>query len=382
MISYSGRWSILLALVLTVFLYGCQSKPEKAVIGIALSVHNHQAIELAARNINEAGGIDGVPLELVGLEWKFRETVHPSEILEWAERFAAADDLIAVIGHSDSASTLSAAAFYNKHKIPQIVTIATSPAITRVGDWTYRLCLSDAKQGPALARYALDQWGKKRVATFYVNDDYGRGVAQQFEEEVLRQGGTIVTSVMHRNLLKPDDQQLIRYTVERLEKESPPDLYVLFQREEAARWTIETIRGTGSRAGILGGDTLGAPEFIQGYPEAAEGIRFSQFFVPDPASPRASAFVADYRALTGETPGYGQAFAYDAVFLLAEAARSSGYSREGVKSYLDNLISERRIIHGVGGHYTIGADHDGRRDLYIAEARGGGWEVLARLPVD
>jgi branched-chain amino acid transport system substrate-binding protein len=376
------RWSVPMVLMLACFLQGCQSKPKRAVIGIALSVHNHDAVELAARDVNAAGGIDGVPLELVGLEWKFREAVHPTEILEWAERFAATDDLIAVVGHSDSASTLSAAAFYNKQKIPQIVTIATSPAITRVGNWTYRLCLSDAKQGPALARYAHEQWGKQRIATFYVNDDYGRGVAQQFEEEFRRLGGSILTSVMHRNTLKPDDQQLIEYTIERLENENAPDLYVLFQREDAARWTIETIRKTGTRADILGGDTLGAPEFIQGYPEAVEGIRFSQFFVPDPSRPRTSSFVREYQALTGEAPGYGQAFAYDAVFLLAEAARESGFTREGVKSYLDGLIAERRTVDGVGGPFTIGADHDGRRDLYIAEARGGGWEVLARLPVD
>lgn len=372
----------LFVLGLAMALGSCASRPEKIVIGIAMSIHNHPAVELAAEEINKAGGINGVPIELAGLDWKFRDAAEPSEILRRAESFARDENLVAVIGHSDSASTLSAGAFYNQHQVPQIVTIATSPAITNLGAWTYRLCISDARQGPALARYAVQRWGKKRIATFYVNDDYGRGVAQLFEQETNRLGGSVVSSVMHRNRLQSDDQELIRATVERLEAESPPELYALFQREDAARWTIETIRSLGSKAGILGGDTLGAIEFMHSYPAVAEGIRFSQFFVPDPGNERAMRFVKNYRRLEGEEPGYGQAFAYDAVHLLAAAVRESGASRKDVKSYLDRLIAEKRVVDGVGGSYSIGPDHDGRRDLYVAEVHQRGYRLLDRLPVE
>ncbi len=378
----SKRLSLLFSVILAVLLAGCSRHPDKVVIGVALSIQNHEAVKLAADEINRSGGIRGVPLELAGMDWTVRDIAQASEILQWADRFANTPNLIAVIGHSDSASTLSGAAFYNQHRIPQIVTIATSPAITNVGNWTYRLCLSDAKQGPALARYAVEKWGKKRIATFYVNDDYGRGVTQMFEQEVRRLGGSIVSSVMHRNLLQPEDQRLIRSTVERLNSEGQPELYALFQREEAANWTIEEIRRSGSKAEILGGDTLGTVEFLKGPPLEAQGIRFSQFFVPDTSSPRAAKFVADYKRLAGDEPGYGQAFAYDAVYLLAEAVREAGFSRDDVKSYLDQLIEEKRQVGGVGGTYTLGPDHDGRRDLYIAEVRDGGYKVLTRLPVD
>ncbi|RPJ82261.1 MAG: amino acid ABC transporter substrate-binding protein, partial [Acidobacteria bacterium] len=246
----STRLSLLFGVMLAVLLSGCSPKPDKVVIGVALSEQNHEAVRLAVDEINRAGGIEGVPLELAGMDWRFRDAGQASEILQWAERFANTPDLVAVIGHSDSASTLSGAAFYNQHRVPQIVTIATSPAITNVGNWTYRLCLSDAKQGPALARYAVEKWGKRRIATFYVNDDYGRGVAQMFEQEVRRLGGAIVSSVMHRNLLRPEDQQLIRSTIERLNGEGQPQLFALFQREEAANWTIEEIRRSGSKAEI------------------------------------------------------------------------------------------------------------------------------------
>src|SRR6185503_187532 len=135
----------------------------------------------------------------------------------------------AVIGHSDSASTLSAASFYNQQKIPQIVTIATNPAITNIGEWTYRLCLSDAAQGPALAEYAVKDWGKRRIAVFYVNDDYGRGLAQLFEKH---------------------DYQMIQSSLKFIKAQGEPDLIVLFQRIAAAEWTIKAIRDAGLHSTI------------------------------------------------------------------------------------------------------------------------------------
>ena len=167
---------------------------------------------LAAKEINARGGIGGIPLELMGLEWKIGNLYDAEEIVEWANKFAETQDLLAVIGHSDDSSTLSAAALYNKKGVPQIVTIATNPAITNIGDWTYRLCISDAAQGPALAEYTVRDWGKRRIAVIYVNDAYGRGLAELFETRVREIGGEIVASIMHRNVLevnRPGDDSVV-----------------------------------------------------------------------------------------------------------------------------------------------------------------------------
>ncbi len=372
---------VLLSLVLAV-LAGCSGRPDEVSIGVGLSVLNHQAIQLALNEISAAGGVNGVPVRAVGMEWKYRDTVRPSDVISWAERFSRTPGLVAVIGHSDSSSSLSAAAIYNQNHVPQIVTIATSPALTQVGDWTYRLCLTDAKQGPALAQYSLDKWGKKSFAIFYVNDDYGRGLARAFENEVRRLGGSVSSSLMHRNLLQSDDKDLIRSTIERLVAENPPDVYVLFQREAAAAWTLGEIRARNPQPSVLAGDSLGAVEFVKENPALTEGIRVSQFFLPDPRNPKAVDFVRKYKEFTGEEPGYGQAFAYDAVYLVADAMRRQGFTREAVKAYMDQLIREKTVIHGAGGDYRIGPDHDGRRSVYIAEARNGRYHMLDRLSVE
>jgi branched-chain amino acid transport system substrate-binding protein len=349
----------------------CTSKPKRVVIGIALTQSNHPAIEAAVKEINDSGGVGGVPIEVMGLDWKVATDFDTTEILQWADKFSQTRDLIAVIGHSDSASTLSAAAFYNQHRIPQIVTIATNPAITNIGDWTYRLCLSDKIQGSALAEYAVRDWGKSRIVLFNVNDPYGTGLAEAFEREVQEHGGRIVSARMHRNVLLDDDKAMIRSTLASLKSGEEPDLFVLFQRMAAADWTIRAIREAGFSGGILGGDALGPSAFAKSQSALKEGMRVSGFFLPATDDTRATGFVEVMRQVTNREPDYGQAFAYDAVYLIREAILKYGFDRVSVKRYLDHLIEAQTSVKGAGGAYRIGKDHDARRALYIVEAHNG-----------
>jgi branched-chain amino acid transport system substrate-binding protein len=376
------RTMILLILGLLILPSACARKPKHIMIGIALSAVYHRGALLAMNEINASGGIGGVPIELLGLDWKVVDQFNAPDILRWASQFAEEKDLVAVIGHSDSSSTLSAAAYYNQHQVPQIVTIATNPSITNIGVWTYRLCLSDAAQGPALADYAMKDWGKRRIAVFYVNDDYGRGLAQLFEQRVREQGGEIISTIMHRNSLEEDDKELIRATVAALKKKDPPDLLVLFQRTEAAKFTLRAIREAGLTSGILGGDSLAPLEFTKSNPELVEGLRISQFFLPHDQDPQAAHFVKAFKEFAGRDPDYGDAFAYDAVYLMRDAVVGGGATREGVKSYLDRLIRDRTQQTGAGGNYTLGQDHDARRSLYIVEAHNGVQTFLKTLRVE
>jgi branched-chain amino acid transport system substrate-binding protein len=376
------RVIISLVLVLLLLPAACSKKPRRIVIGIALTESYHPAAQLAAKEINASGGISGVPVELMGLDWKVVSHFNSEDVLRWAAKFSEEKDLIAVIGHSDSASTLSAAAFYNQHKVPQIVTIATNPAITNIGDWTYRLCLSDAAQGPALAEYAVNDWGKRRIAVFYVNDDYGRGLAQLFEKRVRELGAEIVSSVMHRNTLEKGDEALIRSSLMDLKKKGEPDLVVLFQRVVAAQFTLKAIREAGLASSILAGDSISPASFAKANVELMQGVRVSQFFQPRTDDARAMQFLKDFREFAGRDADYGEAFAYDAVYLVRDAASHGGPSREGVKSHLDRLIREKTQETGVAGTYVLGPDHDARRSLYIVDVRNGVQTFLKTLRVD
>jgi branched-chain amino acid transport system substrate-binding protein len=375
-------YPVLAGLLLCTQISGCAALPARVSIGIALTRSNHPAVEFAVSEINTHGGIRGIPLEVVGLDWDFVSRAEPKEIFEWSNRFARDEDLVAVIGHSDSASTLSAAALYNSMKLPQIVTIATNPAITNIGPWTYRICLSDSFQGPALAEHSVKDWNKRRIGVFYVNDDYGRGLAELFESHVVRLGAKIEFSVLHRNLLDPDDQEHIRSVIARINRgEYRPDLIALFQRTEAADWTLAELRRSEVRVDLLGGDSLGLSGFAEADPALKEGMRISAFFHPRPENPKSERFAKDYRRVTGTEATYGDAFAYDAIYLVRDAVLSEGFSRQAIRSYLDRLIRERIEVDGASGKFVLGEDHDARRALYIVEIRSGTHHFIKSLEI-
>ena len=362
---------------------GCRPEAETIRIAVALSPPTHLGAELAAREINAAGGVRGarIALEGPGVGGSEPLPTSPSGLLDLARGFATDPGIVAVVGHSDSRSTLSASALYNQHDLPQIVTIATHPAITNIGDWTYRLCISDAAQGPALARYAVGAWGKRRIAVVHVNDDYGRGLAARFVEEVRRLGCEILATLLHRQPMADDDRATVRRELDRLAAmPRPPDLVALFQRAEDASWTVAALRDAGLETPLLGGDNLGRSAFLATDAGRKEGIRVSQFFLVGDERPETRRFVRAYRELAGETPDYGHAFAYDAVHLLRRTIEEGGATRAGVKGYLDRLIAEGTVIEGAGGSYVLAPDHDARREIYIAEIENGTFRPIATLP--
>jgi branched-chain amino acid transport system substrate-binding protein len=302
-----SRGALVLMSAIGLLAAACHGRPSRVVFGIGMSSNTHDAVTLAATEINAQGGIGGVPLELMGSEeWAQPNQFDPAITLAWANRFIANKDVLGVIGHSDSASTLSAAALYNRSGLPHLVTIATNPAITGIGPWTYRLCLSDAAQGPALAEYAVNDWKKRHIAIFFVNDDYGRGLSQRFETRARELGAEIVTSVTHRNALQDDDKVMIRAALGHLKAGPHADLVALFQRVDAAEWTVQAIHDAGLDVDKLGGDTLAQYRFAAFSPALTDGVRVSQFFSLDPANPRAVQFSKDFHAVAGIEPDYAR----------------------------------------------------------------------------
>src|SRR5260370_68888 len=73
----NGEWHIRMRKLLLILVsasilasLSCRSRPARVVIGIALTSSNHPAVELAIKEINESGGIAGVPIIAMGLDWK------------------------------------------------------------------------------------------------------------------------------------------------------------------------------------------------------------------------------------------------------------------------------------------------------------------------
>src|SRR3989442_14417338 len=68
---------------------------------------------------------------------------------------------------------------------------ASSPDLSGVSPYVFRICPSDLSHGAQLARFARQTLGARRVGVIYVDDDYGRGLRLSFAAEFRRLGGEV-----------------------------------------------------------------------------------------------------------------------------------------------------------------------------------------------
>ena len=151
------------------------------------------ATDLAALLINEAGGIDGRPIEMVHRD----SGTSPQIATDAASALVNVDGVEAIVGSLSSGVTLAVAESVTIPNGAVIVSPAsTSPAITNLddNDTVFRTTVSDALQGVIAAQLA-NQLGYENVATLYINNAYGEGLSNVFQENFESQGGTVSAAV-------------------------------------------------------------------------------------------------------------------------------------------------------------------------------------------
>jgi branched-chain amino acid transport system substrate-binding protein len=104
--------------------------------------------------------------------------------VEAARHLVEVEGVHAIVGPNASAAALPVSqSVSGSLGIPTVSPSATSPQLTDVedDDYFFRTALSDAAQGPVLARVTRDR-GFDNVGLIYQDDAYGRGLAAAFEE--------------------------------------------------------------------------------------------------------------------------------------------------------------------------------------------------------
>ncbi len=173
----------------------CSDDGEQAVVigyltgsGVGEDVHS-QVVDLAVEHFNEAGGIAGLPVAVLG-----RNTDNdPKQAVAMAEELVDTFGAIGFVGPGTSISTVSVSeAVTSPNKLILISPSATSPTISTLddGDFTFRAAISDVLQGKVLADLAWEE-GYRNVAVIHVEDPYGAGLAEQFEITFTDLGGTV-----------------------------------------------------------------------------------------------------------------------------------------------------------------------------------------------
>ena len=143
------------------------------------SADRMRAFEFAILHVNQGGGVLGRPVQGVAAD----ATGDPATAAEVALRLVEVDGVHGIVGPNASSAALPVAQSISAAlEIPTISPSATSPQLTGVEDngYFFRTALSDAAQGPVLARVTRER-GFNNVGLVYQDDAYGRGLADTFQ---------------------------------------------------------------------------------------------------------------------------------------------------------------------------------------------------------
>jgi branched-chain amino acid transport system substrate-binding protein len=358
-------------------LAGCRGgSGDVIVIGVAgpLEKANGRSMKLAAQmavdEINGSGGIDG---RQVRIEWG-DDDADAAKAIEVARRLRGKPEVVAVVGHVNSAASLRAATIYNSEEsdsvpgdpVVQISPASSSPQLTAAGDWTFRICPTDLEFSPALAR-AASQLGRRRAAVIYADDDYGQGVAATFRDAFTRSGGTVVSNDPYLPTVYTAPNTLDPY-LQRAVQRGADALVIGGQAAEGLK-IIAAARRLGFPGPILGSDGLTGVK--DGGP-VAEGVFVSSAFLPDRRSDRAQQFVQRYRQRHTEAPDHRGAMTYDIIFMLKDAIEQGGSGRSEIRDYVAQVGRGKPKFEGVSG--TIQFDQNGDvvgKEVTVGVVRGG-----------
>jgi ABC-type branched-subunit amino acid transport system substrate-binding protein len=280
-----------------------------------------KSVEMAFRDLNDAGGPHGCKLVTDTRDSQSQGTV----AVDAANQLVQLKKVPVIIGGIISSVSIPILTSVTAPaKIVQISPASSSPTLTALGregktnGIFFRTITSDALQGTAAAKYALDQ-GFKKIAVIHVNNDFGVNMFGEFAKAYKALGGEIASVTPYN-----EKQSSYASEVTAAMASKPDGLYLISTPVDGATIARAWI-SQGGAAKFLLNDGMNSPDFI-----SSVGAKYlgEAYGTSSGTSPTASTeyFNANYKAFSNIDPGNPAADrAYDAgaIVGLAIAAAAS-----------------------------------------------------------
>jgi ABC-type branched-subunit amino acid transport system substrate-binding protein len=281
-----------------------------------------KSVEMAFRDLNDAGGPHGCKLLADTRDSQSQGTL----AVDAANQLVQLKKVPVIIGGIISSVSIPIlTSVTGPGKIVQISPASSSPTLTTLGregktnGMFFRTITSDALQGTAAAKYALDQ-GFKKIAVIHVNNDFGVNMLNEFARAYKALGGDIVSVTPYNEKQSSYDAEATKAIASK-----PDGLYLIATPVDGATIARAWI-SQGGPAKFLLNDGMNSPDFISSvgakYLEEAYGTSSG-------TSPTASTeyFNANYKAFSGgidpSNPAADRAYDAGAIVGLAIAAAST-----------------------------------------------------------
>ena len=331
--------------------------------------HSKIATEIAVEEINKAGGIGGVPLQVI-----YQDTAtEVGPAISLARKLITEDKVLAVIGPCFSSEFEALAPMMDRLQTVIVSQCSAKPGLSKLSKWAFRNTLTSDKQLDPAVKIWQERYKIKTAAILYDSAD---AVSAAEGSAVLpallkKYGVDVKESLTYQTKDIDFSAQLTKI------KALNPDGIALGSCYQQAASIVRQARKLGLKQPFLAGACTGSPEFASLVGADGEGSIIGSAGWPDDPRPKNKEFLKKFLERSGgKKPNYGGMRAYDNVYITKMIIESTGVTNKPGDLELDREKirkgwSELKNYDGIVGLTTIDENRDGSGKPIVLEVKGG-----------
>ncbi len=325
-------------------------------------------VELAVKEINEAGGILGKKIESTTVDTQ----TNPG-VAKGLTQKAVDDGVFAIYGPVYSGSIMVSMAESKRGEVPNF-TGGEAAAITQQGNpYVFRTAFGQSTSFPKLAKYINSK--AKTLAVIYVNNDFGKG-GRDTLNKLLANGPTQIVADISTDAGQVDFSAAVLKA-----KQSNADAIFAYTNEEESARLLRELKKQGWNKPIIGETTLVGQKVIELAGDAANGAVAHVGLTVDAPIPEMLKFKAKYYQAYGSISDHNGIKGYTGMYVLKAAIEKVGkLDRKAVAQALHGINISAKKHPGVIMDVTFDANGDLDRDSFMVEVKNGRQVVVATLP--
>ena len=338
-----------------------------AVYGLAVQ---HGA-EIAVKEINEAGGINGYPVE-----FQFQDDEHDAEKSVNAYNTLKDWGMQALMGTVTSAPCTAVADKTAADNMFQI-TPSGSAVECAANPNVYRVCYSDPAQGTASAKYIGEHKLASKVAVIYDSSDvYSSGIYEKFAQEAPNQGIEVVDA----EAFTADSNKDFSTQLQKA-KESGAELVFLPIYYTEASLILQQANTMGFAPQFFGCDGMDGILQVQNFDvKLAEGLMLLTPFAADATDDLTVKFVKSFEDAYGETPIQFAADAYDAMYIIKAAMEEANVTPDmaagDICDAMEGAMTKIKVDGLTGTNMTWTEDGEPEKDPKAVQVVDGAYKAM------
>jgi branched-chain amino acid transport system substrate-binding protein len=308
---------------LAILTFGIEPVAAQIKVGVAEALTGNAAqygvpirkgFELAAGEINGAGGVNGKKIELVIED----EQGKKEEAINVFRKLIFQDKVLMLFGPTLSNSAQASDPVAQAAKVVVFGTSNTADGITSIGNYVFRNSVTEADILPVTLRVAAKNTGLKKVAVIYGNDDiFTKSGYDNFTKALAAAKIPVTTTETFAKGDVDFKPQLTKI------KASGADAIVLSALVAEGGPIMVQARQLGIALPFIGGNGMNSPRVFELAKDNSDNLWVGSPWSVENSADENKRFIAAYQKLYNQAPDQFAAQAYDAMYIVSQGLKKT-----------------------------------------------------------